>query len=157
MESSMTSGQRAQERCRQNEGFESESYDCPTGHRTIGYGHKIQPGEAFTGAITQSEAAALFAEDWNRACMGARKLLEAHPCPKDFGDVRFHVIVEMVFQMGQRGVARFARMWAAIERGDYQEAAREMRDSKWETQTPARARSLAQIMVTGVDADGETA
>ena len=48
------------------------------------------------------------------------------------------------------GLSGFGRMLAAMERGDYDTAAKEMLDSKWAKQdSPARARRLAKVMVRG--------
>ena len=56
------------------------------------------------------------------------------------------VIIEMVFQLGKRGVSRFAKMWEALGNQDYDEAANQMLDSRWHKQTKSRAESLATIM-----------
>ncbi len=56
------------------------------------------------------------------------------------------VLVEMQFQMGVAGTAKFKKMWAALEAGDYELAAKEGLDSKWHKQTPARAEELMTII-----------
>ena len=58
-------------------------------------------------------------------------------------------ILNMCYQMGVRGVHGFINMWAALKTGDYEEAAREALDSVWYTQTPTRARRVAEVIRTG--------
>ena len=53
-----------------------------------------------------------------------------------------HVLVNMAFQMGQRGLSNFKNMKAAIEEQDFAKAAVEMMDSRWASQTPERAERL---------------
>ena len=55
------------------------------------------------------------------------------------------VLVDMAFNMGYR-LKSFRRMFAALRRGDFEEAAKEMLDSKWATQVGRRAENLAEIM-----------
>jgi lysozyme len=59
------------------------------------------------------------------------------------------VLVEMIFNMGVKGLMSFRRMLAALGRADYQEAAREMLNSRWAEQVGARAVELANIMREG--------
>jgi len=44
------------------EGFRQQSYVCPAGHLTIGYGHRIRPGETFA-SLTEAEALDLLMQD----------------------------------------------------------------------------------------------
>jgi lysozyme len=57
----------------------------------------------------------------------------------------------MTFNMGIGRVLGFAAFLGALERGDYEMAAREMLASRWATQVGNRAVELAEIMRTGVD------
>ena len=64
------------------------------------------------------------------------------------------VLVNMAFNMGlgvhgQSGLLGFARMLAAVERGDYDRAAAEMMDSRWARQVGPRAHRRARQMQTG--------
>ena len=54
----------------------------------------------------------------------------------------------MVFQLGKTGVSKFKKMLKALKKKDYKEAANQMLDSKWHTQTPERAEGLASLMRT---------
>ena len=56
------------------------------------------------------------------------------------------VLIEMAYQLGVRGVMKFKRMWRALADRDYETAAKEMLDSLWARQTPARSEELAERM-----------
>ena len=56
-----------------------------------------------------------------------------------------HVLVNMCFQLGKRGLSNFKNMKAAIEDKNFTLAAVEMMDSRWaEHQTPERALRLSK-------------
>ena len=58
------------------------------------------------------------------------------------------VLIDMAF-MGWKKFLTFKKMLEAISKGDYQQAAFEMLNSKWAQQTKNRAAQLAQAMLTG--------
>jgi lysozyme len=57
----------------------------------------------------------------------------------------------MVFQMGRAGVSRFKKFLTAAGRHEWDEAAKQMLDSRWHQQTPKRAERLAEIFRSGID------
>jgi uncharacterized protein HemY len=48
--------------------------------------------------------------------------------------------------MGIKGVSQFENFLAALKEGNYEKAAKEMRDSRWGKQTPKIADTLAKKM-----------
>ena len=54
----------------------------------------------------------------------------------------------MGFQLGIGGLLGFRKMWAALERSDYAQAAEEALDSRWAEQTPNRAQEVAEWIRT---------
>jgi lysozyme len=52
----------------------------------------------------------------------------------------------MVFQLGFDGVKNFKKMLTAIHAKDYVTASKEMLDSKWNKQTPKRAKRMSDLM-----------
>ena len=52
----------------------------------------------------------------------------------------------MVSQMGMESVSGFKNFLDALEEGNYEKAAQEMRDSRWGKQTPKIADTLAKKM-----------
>ena len=125
---------------KKHEGYREEPYHCTEGHLTGGYGHKIIDGED----IPDNEWGwnLLFEKDFEKALDGARRLVnEQETHPEAFG-----ILVEMCFQLGEFGVSKFKKMLAALEKKDYEDAGWEMKDSKWNQQTPSRCEELSYRM-----------
>ena len=59
------------------------------------------------------------------------------------------VLVNMAFNLGYKRLAKFSHMLLAVKRGDYREAAVQMRKSIWATQVKGRAEELACLMEQG--------
>ena len=118
-----------------HEGFEGKPYKDTEGFLTIGYGTKLP--------INKEEGKLLLNYRLDKL---KSELVQKEPgilnLPPDKQDVLF----EMAYQMGVNGVLKFKRMWKALENFDYIQAAVEMLDSRWATQTPSRAQALAKIM-----------
>jgi lysozyme len=64
-------------------------------------------------------------------------------------EIRQTALANMCFNIGFYGLMGFRKMWLALSRHDYTEAARQMLDSRWARQVGYRADELAQIMRTG--------
>lgn len=133
------------QRIKEHEGCLLIPYKDTLGYETIGYGHKRQktdPEAWYIDGITQEQAEQIFEADFHIALFNADRIISPLDHPKEV----FEVLVEMVFQMGYYGVMSFKKMIAALRRHDYKTAAKEMLDSKWATQTPGRAKTLASIV-----------
>ena len=96
--------------------------------------------------ISEHRCYVLFQEDVQIAingCMGIYNNWE------DLPQEMQHVLVNMCFQLGKRGLSNFKNMKAAIEDNNFTLAAVEMMDSRWaEDQTPQRAKRLADRVVS---------
>ena len=129
--------EKVKESIRKHEGYRLEPYKCTGGHLTGGIGHKILEGEEIP--TTEEGWLELFDKDFDKALAGAQRLVDedrVHP-------TAFGVIIEMVFQLGEAGVGKFKKMLAAVNRHDYMDAGWEMKDSKWNMQTPNRCEELS--------------
>ena len=138
-------------RIRDHEGCRDEVYLDSLGKATIAIGHLVQPHEKERYKpgvkITPDEIEDLFLIDLNRACAGAEQLIgELYKGDKRLPQVIEHVIVEMVFQLGKTGVSKFRKMWRALSDGNKKEAAAQMIDSRWHSQTPIRCKELASLV-----------
>ena len=83
-----------------------------------------------------------YERDFSKATEDAKEILgdmDIHP-------LAFSVVVEMVSQMGIKGVSQFENFLDALKEGNYENAAKEMRDSRWGKQTPKIADTLAKKM-----------
>ena len=123
-----------------HEGYSRKPYQCTAGRTTIGYGRNLDDQ-----GIDAEEAEYLLRRDIARA--GAD--LQREPYWDDLGEVRQAVLLDMVVNLGWPRFALFRGMRAALGRGDYAQAALEMRDSRWYTQVGARARRLIGMMESG--------
>ena len=124
-----------------DEGFMPTPYRCTSGKLSIGYGTNIQDG------ITREEALLLMRHRLGKVVAALESRL---PFWLKLTDDRRRVLANMGYQLGVGGLMGFKRMLAALERGDYDGAAREMLDSKWaKRDTPGRAGRLAERMMAG--------
>ena len=121
-----------------DEGFRSHLYKCTAGAWTIGYGTNLSDG------IDRDEALLLMRHRLGKVIAALESRLPFWP---KLTDDRRRVLANMGYQLGILGLMRFKRMLAALERGDYEAAAREMLDSKWARQdSPGRAQELAEML-----------
>lgn len=132
----------AREIIAKEEGWRDQPYYDTEGYPTVGYGFKIgDQGDKLPKFVLPRPA--------GDAWLDALILSIEHAMDSKIGSLnedRAAVIVSMCYQMGIHGVLGFNRMWAAIERQDWNEAADEMLDSRWARQTPERAQRHAQVM-----------
>ena len=127
---------------RQDEGLRLTAYQDTLGNWTIGYGHTpAHEGEVWTLADAES---ALF-DDVDRA---ANDVDGAFPWAEAMGTIRWSVLVNMAFNMGLSRLQEFHMALAAMQAGDYTEAAAQMLNSLWASQVGDRAKRLAQQMET---------
>ena len=133
------------EQLKREEGLRLKPYKDTLGHWTIGYGHKMLPGEPNV-RIDLAEAERLLDVDIEKAESGVRQAL---PWFDDLDEARQAVLVSMAFQLGLRGLLGFKRTLRHVELGQYTLAANEMLRSRWAEQTPARAERMSRQMLTG--------
>lgn len=130
------------------EGRRAAAYPDPLTHGapwTIGVGHtgpEVHAGSVWTDAQIDAQ----LASDIARAEAGLDREL---PWWRSLNDPRQDVLVQMAFQLGVAGLAKFHTALGEIHAGRYAEAADAMLASAWARQTPARARRLAEQMRTG--------
>ena len=127
------------DRLKEHEGFEAEIYRCSAGHWTIGFGHKINAH----CRISPQVADLLLDEDIHLAELRYLSLGWA------LDRARRDVIIEMIFWFGFRGLLRFKKTIAAIEKQDWGTAANEMIDSQAGRNYYTRMSELAEIMRNG--------
>lgn len=130
---------------RHHEGLSLVEYVCPTGHRTIGYGHRLDMGESIPH-ITYEGAQALLKYDISKARDSARKVYSPH-----YDTLPFYAqdaLIYMAYQLGEAGLSRFKKLKQAIVSNDWSTACKECLASKWAQQTPTRARFCASLFLS---------
>jgi lysozyme len=137
----------AEELIKRHEGLRLRPYRDSVGILTVGYGHNLEAtGEPIPAFITEQKAQEYFLADYAKAMNACMVTVPGFPT---LGDPRRGVMIDMAFNLGQAGLARFRKMLACIGRQDWPGAAREMIDSKWARQVGIRATENVFMMLTG--------
>jgi len=123
-----------------DEGLRLKPYVDSVGKITIGRGRNLTDR-----GISVVEAEFLFQHDLIGAITDARRF----PWFDTLHPVRQAVVVNMLFNLGASRFRPFVKLIAALDRGDYDQAAAEMLDSKWAADVGTRAHRLAREMRTG--------
>lgn len=124
-----------------HEGLRLKPYRCTAGKLTIGIGRNLDD----TG-ISEAEARLMLRNDIVAA---EHQLKATFPWFTTLDPLRQQILINMAFNLGLPRLRRFRRMLAAVEQGDYQQAAIEMLDSRWARQVKGRADELARWMRNG--------
>ncbi|KZN64198.1 hypothetical protein N473_15635 [Pseudoalteromonas luteoviolacea CPMOR-1] len=128
------------EQLKKHEGYRRYPYYCTGGKLTIGYGRNLD-----SKGVSEEEAEQLLANDIMDAEAGVKRRINTSHCNR----ARLDVLVNMAFNIGLDGLMKFKRMIAAVEVGNFADAAYEMKDSRWYKQVPKRADELIQQMIKG--------
>jgi lysozyme len=129
------------EQLKRHEGFKDRPYLDSVNVLTIGYGRNLE-----SNPLTEDEATYLLVNDIERH---ERELWKAFPVAAGLDRVRRDALINMAFNLGIPRLSTFARMWAAVDIGDWDEAARQALDSKWAKQVGKRAEEIAFMLRTG--------
>lgn len=124
-----------------DEGLRLKPYRCTAGKLTIGVGRNLDDR-----GITQDEAMYLLANDVRRVY---GEVSTALPWFIKLNDARQNVLLNMAFQMGTQGLLKFKHFLDCAQRGEHNEAATAMLQSRWSVQTPARAKRLSDQWRSG--------
>lgn len=124
----------------EHEGLRLKPYKDTEGKLTIGIGRNLDDV-----GISEGEARFMLGNDIARAFGAAGK----YRWFSRLSDNRQRVILDMLFNLGATRFATFKRMIAALERGNFEDAAAEMIDSKWAHQVKSRAWKLVDMMRSG--------
>lgn len=128
-----------------NEGYSEKVYLDQLGNRTIGYGHLITKKENFENnrKYPKQLLTKIFNEDMNKAVKIYNKLFHKHK----FSDATEEVIIEMIFQLGEKKFLKFGKTIKALKDKKFIIASREILNSKMYKQVPRRVRSYAEILI----------
>lgn len=122
---------------KKHEGFRKRMYEDTVGVPTIGYGFNLE----------QIELPKPVAELWlSFEIEKHQKELEQYDWYNNLDPVRQDVLLDMHYNLGHKRFMGFKKMIEAIKNKEYEEAARQMLDSKWAGQVGRRATDLAALM-----------
>ena len=130
----------AEKLIKHHEGFREKVYLCTAGKSTVGYGRNLDDV-----GISREEGEHLLLNDINRVVED----LQGFPWFKGLSQSRQAALVDMRYCLGGTGFRKFYKMIAALEAGDYLEAAEQILDSKFAGDVGQRAIDLHDLMVAG--------
>ncbi len=107
------------------------------GHPTIGYGMNLDALD-----LPQEVGTAWFEAQRTRV---VNEVFNALPWTQRLGAGPLRVVIDLAYNAGINGLLGFHKMLAAMQRGDYVTASREVINSKL---APGRAKRLAALLLT---------
>ena len=127
-------------RIKKNEGFSLNPYKDQLGFYTIGYGHLIKKNEDkyFKKKYNKRHFEILFESDFKKAVEEYKKEFNK----KNHSIKEKELLIEMLFQLGSKGVLGFKKMLYYLNNKKKFMACLEMIDSLWYKQTPKRVDNL---------------
>lgn len=127
-----------------DEGVKHEVYLDHLGYKTMGVGHLIKQGEPeydleVGEAVSEERVVQCFDQDIKIVLDDCEKL---YPNFLGFQEEVQLIVANMMFNLGYPRLSKFKKMKEAVDNEDWEEAAAQMRDSKWHTQVRNRAERL---------------
>jgi lysozyme len=129
-----------------DEGVVFSIYNDHLGHPTFGVGHLVRRHDPEYGLpvgtpVSEHRVWKAFEDDIE---------ISIRECEKLYGERKFNsfpdevqeILVNMMFNLGRNRLSGFVRMNAALNVGNWKDAAREGRDSRWYRQVTNRAERL---------------
>mgnify|MGYP003131562889 FL=1 len=131
-----------------DEGIKNEVYLDHLGLKTVGIGHLCREDEPefemeVGTPVSDERVQVLFERDLDMVRVDCIKL---YPSFDTLPEDAKLIIANMMFNLGLPRLSKFKKMKAAVESGDWEEAAIQMEDSKWYRQVPNRAERLCNRM-----------
>ena len=127
-----------------DEGQVNEIYKDHLGYPTFGIGHLVLESDPEYGleegtAVSEARVKLVFEEDVQTVIGDCRKL---HDGWDGYPQEVKQIVANMMFNMGLTRLSKFKKHNAALQCGDWKEAAVEGRDSRWYKQVTNRAERL---------------
>jgi lysozyme len=124
-----------------HEGLRLFPYQDSQGFLSVGYGHNLS-----ARGITRGQAENILTDDIFEA---EASLVRSFPWVEVLDEVRRAVLVDLTFNIGIAGVAKFKTTLGLIKDGDYGGASKAMLESLWARQVGSRATRLSNMMRDG--------
>jgi len=117
--SSLSVGKGGQQFLIQQEGGELKQYPDTAGIPTIGYGHKLLPGESYPNGVTEEQAQALLSEDIKTSEQAVRSAVKV-PITQE----QYDALISFAYNVGN-GSFQNSTLVKKLNEGDYEGAANE--------------------------------
>lgn len=147
-----------------HEGKKTRVYEDSKGIRTVGVGFNLKREDAqkrieelglnYTQVLEgkqeleESQIMKLFEADVDVAVVDCKSLF---PKFTDLSDVRQRVLIDMMFNLGKPSFAKFKKMIRHVNDANFDDAAKEMKDSDWYKQVKRRGETLVEMMRSNRD------
>lgn len=135
---------RVQKQLEADEGRREEVYRDHLGYLTVGIGHLLDT--RLGGKLRPAEVDFIFSNDLDEAIDDLTRTL---PWFSQMNDARQGALVNMRFQLGLTKLLKFSQSLAAIRDERWEDAAHNLTQSAWASQTPTRARRVIEQIRTG--------
>ena len=127
-----------------DEGVVYEIYNDHLGYATFGIGHLVLDSDPEYGhevgtPVSEERVDECFEKDVQTVINDCKKL---HDGWDGYPEEVKQIVANMMFNMGLTRLSKFKRHNAALQSGDWKEAAKEGRDSRWYKQVTNRAERL---------------
>lgn len=147
-----------------DEGIKLNLYKDTLGYFTIGIGHLVtrranriealaildKKFERTTnGTLTGKEVETLFNEDVQGVINQIKQNSNVNAVYKSLDDIRQMALINMCFQLGVTGVAAFTNSLQYLKSKQWDKAAVNLKQSKWNFQTPKRSSRVIEVFRTG--------
>ena len=137
----------------EGEGFYAETYLCPAGKLTQGFGRNLEvhplSDDEKSELNKDGSVNEVIAEKWAiKELYECEEKLKLNIIYQKQSDVRKAVLLDMCFNIGYGGLMKFKKMWFALGNKDYAEASRQMKDSKYYTDVGTRAKRNVVMMAS---------
>jgi lysozyme len=123
------------------EGLELKAYQCTAGKTTIGLGRNLDDY-----GITEEEAYYLAKNNINEL---EEELDRAISWWRQLDDARQRALINLSYNVGTTTLLKFKKTLQYLEDGSYEEAAKEVLDSRWADQVGRRAIFISNVFLTG--------
>ena len=139
----------AKQMIKDHEGISLDVYLDSEGKKTVGYGHlidsdspadirRLKVGET----ISAQRAEEIFSEDYEYHSRAARDIPGFSRASKSQRDA----LIDLTFNMGPSWHKKFPKFAEAFEKGNYEEAAKELEESDWYDQVGRRAPAIVGMI-----------
>lgn len=125
------------EQIAKHEGLRLKPYLDTVGVWTVGYGHNLNE------PITEADARQILLSDIKKAIDGC---IHAYPWFMELTQARQYAMIDLAFNMGIPRLNGFKKFLAAMELGNYDEAAYHLTDSLWAKQVKVRSLEVANMI-----------
>ena len=85
---------------KQSEGFRAQTYKDVAGYPTVGYGHKLRPGESFPNGVTEQQATQILLEDVETAEAAVGRLVHVA-----LTQGQYDALVDFTYNLGAGALA----------------------------------------------------